>query len=275
MNDLFPTKEERVKRKAALFNVLTDFLDHYHEMDGDGWPSLDRDDHQKLYDIIGEIIDLKFSRDCDGDRGIIFHVDGRRGQQVIHYTIPDLDSAMADEITFMTWLGEASSAAAYAQSCAETATRKVANATLFRSKRLREQLDQHQEYLKFINVAANADYAEAVDAQLEAYINFDSARLKNPGGIEFTPSITDVQRAFAARFPAELESAIVEVATLMIPYSDDCSTDYRKVVVGPRLKYAKLFGVAFTSDPRINEPANRHYRQGMAIRKAARGAGAS
>lgn len=78
-DDIHPDETRRAERREALLTRLGAYFDAgFVESARGGWPVVSEDDFQELYSIFGEIIDLKFSRDGDGDRGIEYAMVDRR-----------------------------------------------------------------------------------------------------------------------------------------------------------------------------------------------------
>lgn len=73
-------------RYAELLRLIADFLTEYRESDNGGWAPVTEDDLDRFYDIICELIALKWSEDCDGDRPIEVDVTDRTRYHRLHYT---------------------------------------------------------------------------------------------------------------------------------------------------------------------------------------------
>lgn len=67
-----PTREQ-------LHAALDRILDKGRiERKDDGWPDVDRDRLAELQDFFSAVRDGHIDRDCDGDAGILFHIEDRK-----------------------------------------------------------------------------------------------------------------------------------------------------------------------------------------------------
>jgi hypothetical protein len=89
MDELFPNAEQRAERRVQLHALLDTFLDNHIAAEEGGWPVVMRDDLVALEEVFGEIIDLKFERDCDGDRAVVPLLDDRTKGRMTFAHIPD------------------------------------------------------------------------------------------------------------------------------------------------------------------------------------------
>lgn len=88
MEELFPDAEQRAERRAELHARLDLYLDNFVEAEPGNWPIVMRDDLVELHEIVGEVIDLKFARDCDGDQAVIPLFDDRTKGRMTFASVP-------------------------------------------------------------------------------------------------------------------------------------------------------------------------------------------
>lgn len=108
----------RVAAREALRVRLETFLDT-QEGDGYGWPEVKLEDMREFYAIIGEIADLKFVRDCDGDQVLTFAVASRKEGRLIYAIVPHdpgcntegFESQKVEDIAWQQWFIDATRAA--------------------------------------------------------------------------------------------------------------------------------------------------------------------
>lgn len=100
IDETWPGDEKRAKRREALATRLDVFLSDFRASEdrGGGWPNITTEEMVELLDIFGEIIDLKFERDCDGDRAIQYVATYRKAHR-LHYVLSPvrLDMDAPDE----------------------------------------------------------------------------------------------------------------------------------------------------------------------------------
>lgn len=89
VRNMWPNAEDRKVRKAALLERLDTYLDTFIEQgQGGGWPDITDQDVEDYSAIMQEIMALKFSRDCDGDRVLNYHIVNRRKARLVSYAVP-------------------------------------------------------------------------------------------------------------------------------------------------------------------------------------------
>lgn len=75
--------------RAEFLAKLNAFLDTPCRAEGGSWPEVSDDDMKMLWALVGELVDLKFERDCDGDSVIdIVLTDRSRYEKPLYLPIP-------------------------------------------------------------------------------------------------------------------------------------------------------------------------------------------
>lgn len=83
-----------VQKKKELFEKLNQFLD-LQIGDGCDWPVVEKEDFFKLHEIVRDVIDLKYERDCDNDSVLLFDITNRKTHYQSLY--PSIKRAEVDE----------------------------------------------------------------------------------------------------------------------------------------------------------------------------------
>lgn len=112
MEELFPDATQRADRRVQLHDMLDHFLDNYIPAEDDGgYLVVMRDDLVALEEIVGEIIDLKFERDVDGDRAVVPLFDDRTKGRMTFAHIPyDPERDTFDGDAVVNWYSTMSNA---------------------------------------------------------------------------------------------------------------------------------------------------------------------
>ena len=74
-----------MSKRQKLETELAKFLEQKQKCEGTGWPVVETEDVNQLYEIIRLIIDEKFERDCDGDSPINFTIIDRTRYEPLHF----------------------------------------------------------------------------------------------------------------------------------------------------------------------------------------------
>lgn len=75
--------------RAQFLAKLNAFLDQPRASVDTSWPTVTEEDMQELWGLVGDLIDLKFERDCDGDSVIdVILTDRSRYEKPLYLPIP-------------------------------------------------------------------------------------------------------------------------------------------------------------------------------------------
>ena len=260
----FPDAALREKRRAVLLSRIDTFLsEDFVESDG-GWAKVESPHISDLYDIIGEIIDLKVERDPDGDRTVELMLCNRRTHKlhsIFETNRPSFEEKLSSDET-IEWLNKAQQEASYAMSVANRLSENIKFELQFAVQRVAKA----REYKKTLRECE----AKAAVLSLEEISNLLIA-IQDSNNISSTYSDFESARAIVAgRFPKELEAAIQEILKAMEPYTSDNGEYFGSRVRQLRVRYGKIFGRAFSNDDRVADRSKQLDLRGREERAALR-----
>lgn len=259
VEDLFPNADKRKARVEKLKKRLDAFFEDFIESPAEGgWPIVDDATMTDIYDIFGEIIDLKMERDEDGDRAVRTYCERRKLGRLVTVMIPHSPRGEnVTEVEVLEHLNALSRALSSLQSYGETVARELEYTT-------RHLADEATKRARF------RSEIEAFEGEIESGVVFDdfSQRwllwLKDNENID-PDAVAAVREKLARAEPETLEGMITSFlsATQKMTNDEQGLFDVRALPV-------KLFGKQFSADPRVKERTDGLYAAGRAKREADR-----
>ena len=273
---------KRAVGRDKFFKKLAEFLDVRVEGDGSGWAPVSNEDQSTLYDLIYEMIALKWGVDADSDLPINFELVNRNKGRMIavrvpyypYHNDPNPDRAQVDA----TYVAATTRAAANLSHSASELMRQIQNHmddVESHRREAQERKTKLQETLAVINGRTDeSQYEEDRDMVIfmskpRAY----DAKTKDAGIFSNDPDAQKaLQAAMAVKYPKRLAKAVRDIAKVMSQFEDDDSDGYYNEVTAPRLEFVRVFGDAFNKHPKIGPVAQEQFQKGKAKRTARRAA---
>lgn len=268
--DVHSNDAVRSDAMLALNAKMNEFFESTGESDG-GWAKVEKDDLSSLYDIIVDIVALKYETDADGDLPINIALCDRNQGYLYHETIPygpDRQEVQGEEyeLAKISYHSEMAQVIQGLTSQANELSRQL-------NYRLSEESRDRKEKLKLVRAAAK--FAKLVESRENDQDHWEDDRTEALRLVkdEFTdcPDLcTKVQQAMVSKYTTRLEQAAAESVKVMKSFKSEEDEDFHTLVRRPRTVWHHVFGDAFAQIPAVNREANRLYTQGRADRDAAR-----
>lgn len=219
-SDRFPSAEVREIRRESLHRMIDRFFGEYVPADdGGGYPIVTAEHKEAIYEIFGEIIDLKFARDGDGDRGVVFAIGDRNMGRFVHHFIPfgpRLHEEEWSEKDIAEWTGQMVRTSQYMLTVANYPMIDLQVFYESRASSIQQTIKRETSGEETFEIAAKGTFAEASAAVLKLH-----DEIKEPQN----PIFERINAKIRSRFPEELRRTINEIDPLLmddaVAYSDE------------------------------------------------------